>query len=51
MMNEETRRKLRELSMEEMIAALDIQAADTRYLLFRTLRAVINRRHQSKSHQ
>jgi DNA replication protein DnaC len=31
MMNEETRRKLRELSMEEMIAALDIQAADTRY--------------------
>lgn len=31
MINEETRRKLRELSLEEMIAALDIQASDTRY--------------------
>ena len=31
MMNEETRRKLRELSLEEMIAAVDIQAADARY--------------------
>ncbi len=31
MINEETRRKLRELSLEEMIAALDIQSSDTRY--------------------
>lgn len=31
MINEETRRKLRELNLEEMIANLDIQSADTRY--------------------
>ena len=31
MMNEETRRKLRELNLEEMVAALDIQSNDTRY--------------------
>ena len=31
MINEETRRKLRELNLEEMVAALDLQSADTRY--------------------
>lgn len=31
MINEENRRKLRELSLEEMIAALDLQSADPRY--------------------
>ena len=31
MINEETRRKLREMSMEEMVAALDIQAGDKQY--------------------
>ena len=32
MINEETRRKLRELSLEEMINALDIQDRDPSYL-------------------
>ena len=32
MINEETRRKLRELSLEEMITALDIQDQDSNYL-------------------
>jgi DNA replication protein len=31
MINEETRRKLRELNLEEIITALDIQSNDTRY--------------------
>lgn len=31
MINEETRRKLRDLNLEEMITALDIQSNDTRY--------------------
>lgn len=31
MINEETRRKLREMSLEEMIAALDLQTNDIRY--------------------
>ena len=31
MINEETRRKLREMSLEEMITALDLQAKDIRY--------------------
>ena len=31
MINEETRRKLRELSLEEMITALDLQEKDSGY--------------------
>lgn len=31
MINEETRRKLRELNLEEMVKALDLQSNDTRY--------------------
>ena len=31
MINEETRRKLREMSLEEMVNALDIQAGDPQY--------------------
>ena len=32
MINEETRRKLRELAMEEMVTALDLQESDPGYL-------------------